>query len=1073
MPPLTFTSAISGDSFSTNQCGKIHATVNAFAFSCSAMVVADLDVDIILGMPWLTEHKAVIDVTRGCVHLGTNQRRTLHFHRQAPPAPKRPKLDPSSIAVRTEGWTTAQQRDFHRTMDDFGELFAEGGAVTTTATTEHTIRLKDATPVRVAPYRYSPEKKRIITEQVEKMLAANVIRPSHSEYNSPIVIVSKKNGEPRFCVDYRRLNDKTEDEVSPLPPIQEALKDLGTARIFTTLDLRNGYWQIKMTETSKPLTAFTTPDGAAYEFQVMPFGLKSAPTTFQKLMAQDVLVGYLRDFTIAYLDDIIIFSDNMEDHLRHLRLVFERLTQHGLRLNLDKCEFVSHKLDYLGHVVTSDGNQPQEAHVAAIQAATPPRSRKALRQFLGLINWLRDYIPGCSSTMAALTDLLSTKKTFAWTRQANAAFLAIKEAAARPMFLHRPDFKLPFVLQTDASGIGGSAVLYQEGPAQERHVVSYASVRFNKTEQKYHINEQECLAVVWAIKRYRPYLEDKPFTLRTDSKALTWLHQFRESKSKLMRWSLLLQEFQYSVEHVPGKANELPDALSRNPGTEEIATDLGETDRLLPYEYRSPNVTHPIYLTVAETPLLHQIQDGQRDDERIQNIVDRIRQGNRNEPPWLLRDGLLRYQLRNQQPIYVPQATRAAVIHHYHDNHMAGHPGTEETMRAIRARFYWEDMRPQVADHVTCCRICNAFKRGPLQTPAPLRPHAPTSPFEVISVDIIGPMTTSRSGNRFGIVAQDLYSRWIEVKAVRSATSPTIAEFLDSLFQRFGYPMAVLTDNGPQFTSIAWDAALRRWQCMHWTTPIYHPRANPVERKNQDIKKGLRIHLEGNTPERWDEKLGTVQFNLRCRQNAATGYTPAKALFGYDLQRPGDWRDPRANEAEPAEDRVPKVHANEMRYRERRYVRPNAPMPIQPTIQDFVMVKSHPPPGRHFGPRWIGPYPVVELAGPTAIWVERPGGQRAKYHLDQVRIARQPPRAAPHAGQAHNPEDGCPQDQNRPAEQPPCAAPQTVPARSEDGRLREQPRRASQQADSTSRYDEPQHHRPEPTAGPSQDPRYR
>ncbi|KAK9679865.1 Reverse transcriptase (RNA-dependent DNA polymerase) [Popillia japonica] len=184
-------------------------------------------------------------------------------------------------------WTDDQRRELLRALQEFPELFEEGGAVATTATVRHTIRLKDETPVRVPQYRYTPEKKRIIAEQVERMLAANVIRPSHSSYSSPVVIVPKKNGEPRFCVDFRRLNDRTHDEASPLPPIHEALRDLGAASVFSTLDLRNGYWQVELDEKSKPLTAFTTPDGAAYEFQVMPFGLKGAPTTFQKLMVHD------------------------------------------------------------------------------------------------------------------------------------------------------------------------------------------------------------------------------------------------------------------------------------------------------------------------------------------------------------------------------------------------------------------------------------------------------------------------------------------------------------------------------------------------------------------------------------------------------------------------------------------------------------------------------------------------------------------------------------------------------------------------------------------------------------------
>ncbi|KAK9717204.1 Retrotransposon gag protein [Popillia japonica] len=262
-------------------------------------------------------------------------------------------------------------------------VFKEGGTITTTSTTKHTIRLKDELPGRVQPYRYNPEKKRIISSQVAEMLAAGVIRASHSEYSSPVVIVTKKDGKPRFCVDYRRLNDKTRSEASPLPPIQESLRDLGRARIFSTLDLRSGYWQIQMDASSKQYAAFATPDFEAALTSLGPTKRILADPDGRQLQAPystgaSRLLGLLwkrynfRDFAIAYLDDIIIYSRDLPEHRRHLHQVLERLQQHGLRLNLEKCHFGSTQLDYLGHVVTKEGNQPQTGHVNAIKAAATP-----------------------------------------------------------------------------------------------------------------------------------------------------------------------------------------------------------------------------------------------------------------------------------------------------------------------------------------------------------------------------------------------------------------------------------------------------------------------------------------------------------------------------------------------------------------------------------------------------------------------------------------------------------------------------------------------------------------------------
>lgn len=994
--PHHFTLATPEARLEINQSGRLRATIGEYRFQSTVLVSDNITPDVLLGYPWLVEQRAIIDTTRGCMYVGTSTRHTIHFIN----TPMKMEMNTQEMAesdIELPNVPRENVDGFRRIFREFHELFEEGQAIATTATTQHTIRLTDEIPVKVRPYRYPPEKKRVIAEQVQKMLAAGVIRPSHSEYNSPIVIVQKKSGEPRFCIDFRKLNAKTRDEVSPLPPIQESLKDLGTAKVFSTLDLRNGYWQIPLAEESKKYTAFTTPDGAAYEFNVMCFGLKSAPTTFQKLMAQEVLVGYLRDFAIAYLDDIIIYSDTWTDHQRHLRLVFERLAQHGLRLNLEKCRFATNSLDYLGHLVTSEGNRPQSIHLEAIQNTTPPKSRKALRQLLGTINWIRDYIPRSSTIMAPLTDLLSSKRPYKWTKPADAALEEIKKAVAKPLFLSRPDFSKPFVLQTDASSIGAAAVLYQLDE-NKRRIISYASLRFNATEQKYHINEQECLAMIWAIRKYRPYLEDRHFTLRTDSKAITWLHQFKETRSKLMRWSLLLQEFNFTIEHVPGKHNELPDLLSRNPVDECTTDDLESVDRLIPDERRvRPKSTkqgpasHHVFAIEDEDPLFIAIQKAQQEDQELIELTQRLTEADPEDEihrRFRLADGFVQRRIGENYLTLVPVPLRQRVVYQYHDHHTAGHPGIEETTRSIRQHFHWLTIQQDVVYHVRSCILCNSYKRGPHQPGAPLRPHPPTRPFETVAVDIIGPLTESRTGNRYGIVLTDLYSRWIECTATKVVETHHVTNFLLSVFQRFGFPRAIITDNGPQFTSIPWDAAIREWDTMHWTTPIYHPRSNPVERRNQELKKVLKLQLEGNQPEQWDTKLETVLFNLRCRQNAATGYTPARALFGYELRRPGDWRDPNPAVHEPADRRQRRVHANERRYRERRYVNPTAPMPIQPNVGDFVMVKVHAAPGQPFGPKWMGPYPVVETAGPTSVWVERPGANRAKYHIDDIRPTR-------------------------------------------------------------------------------------
>lgn len=284
---------------------------------------------VILGSAWLHQEKVTLDFARKCAYVGsTATRLTVHWELQTPPA----FTVNHDLAI---DFPTTLAPHFREVLKDFPDVFATGPLPLPTETTQHKIILTDNRPFRVPAYRYSPEKRREIYAQVEEMLSTGVIEQSISPYSSPIVMVNKKNGQRRFCVDYRRLNAITVDEPSDLPIIADMLRDLGTATMFTTLDLKSGYWQIPLHCDTKPLTAFTTPSGGSYQFKVMPFGLKNAPATFQRLMAQEVLTGYLSHFVLVYLDDIIVYSNGPEEHVYHLRLVFERLRQHGLRCALE------------------------------------------------------------------------------------------------------------------------------------------------------------------------------------------------------------------------------------------------------------------------------------------------------------------------------------------------------------------------------------------------------------------------------------------------------------------------------------------------------------------------------------------------------------------------------------------------------------------------------------------------------------------------------------------------------------------------------------------------------------------
>lgn len=963
---------------------KVTFAINGTSHQANMLVSPSLNADVILGCDWLVRENAVCDFRRGCVYYGTQERTTTYWLSR--PAEETTATDWADLR---HGFAGPHADRFKRLLSEFEELFNPAAPMTTTPATRHEIRLTDPRPVSVRPYRLSPEKKRLLMSQVQEMLRDGVIEPSTSPYSSPAILVRKKDGQHRFCVDFRRVNAITESLPTSLPVIAEALRDIGTAKVFSTIDLKSGYWQVPMADESKAITAFSTPDGSAYQFRVMPFGLKNAPGTFQRMMTQEVLTGYLRMFVLVYLDDIVVYSSTPEEHLYHLRLVFERLAQYGLRCSLKKCRFGETSLRYLGFLLDEEGNQPDPQYMRKLIEAIRPTNRKQLRRFLGVCNWVREYIPNFAKISAPLSHLTSTKRTFTWSKDAQAAFDAIKAACSKPLRLHRPDFALPFTLQTDASGIGVAAVLYQKVNG-ERRVISYASAALDETQKKYHANELECFAIVWAVKKYRPYLEDRRFTLRTDNRALTWLHQMKDQRAKLTRWSLLLQEMDFQVEHCPGTENELADALSRQPAPTP-AKDPWSTDKLLP-----PSLQYHEITTLTDE--VKQAQLGNRGFQDFVRRWDRLRRTGPEQPGdeafirfYELDNGILYRHLEHGRRMYAPVEVYPRILHDYHDAEHAAHPGAEETLRAIGEVFYWPDMETTVREYVRACLICCCVKRGPRQAAAPQRPRRPVRPFDTVSVDIMGPYPRTPRGNRFILVAEDVFSRWTEARPVAVANALALERFLEEdVFRRFSYPRSVITDNGPQFRGARWRRACRRWQVQHFTTPVYHPQANPVERRNQELKKGLRAQLFRRDPTQWDLHISSVLFALRTRKNAATGLTPSQALLGYTVGRPGEWDTeaaqlPTDNQGAAREERTARIRAHQELYA-RRYRGEGQPPAYQPG--DLVLTRQHV--RTPFGPAWEGPHTIMEAAGHTTYWVDKEG-RPTKVHVDDLRPAPRRP----------------------------------------------------------------------------------
>lgn len=468
--------------------------------------------------------------------------------------------------LRLDHMNEEERKCIERLCYEYRDIFhCEELPLTFTSNVKHHIRTKHEDPIYIRPFRQPPAQNEEIQRQVEKLLRNDVIRESHSPWSAPVHLVPKKmdaSGERKFrlVVDYRRLNEVTVDDKYPLPNITELFDKLGKSNYFSTLDLASGYHQIEVEESDRPKTAFTTQSGH-YEFTRLPFGLKTAPATFQRTM-DNVLRGLHGIHCMVYLDDIIVYSSSLQEHIDKLHMVFQRLRETNLKVTLDKSEFLRKEVLYLGHQITKDGLRPNDDKIKSVLDFPLPRTPTEIKSFLGLVGYYRKFIRDFSKITQPLTACLKKKNKVVISPEYITAFEKCKELLVNAPLLQFPDFSKPFVLTTDASNVAIGAVLSQ-GEIGSDKPIAYASRTLNDAETRYSTIEKELLAIVWAVKHFRPYLYGRRFVIYTDHRPLTWLKSIKDENTKLTRWKLRLAEFDYDVVYKNGKQNTNADALSR------------------------------------------------------------------------------------------------------------------------------------------------------------------------------------------------------------------------------------------------------------------------------------------------------------------------------------------------------------------------------------------------------------------------------------------------------------------------------------------------------------------------------
>ncbi|XP_055613075.1 uncharacterized protein LOC129759617 [Uranotaenia lowii] len=761
----------------------------------TTLVVANLSIDCICGMDFWTKFQIVPTMLSG----------------DSVNAAFLEKASSSAECLSLE-----EERELEEIKKSF--LAAGQGKLTITPMATHRIVLKEEyrgkPPVRQFPYVMSPKTQALVAVELERLLEAGIIERSESDWSLNCVPVIKPN-KVRLCLDARKINERTVRDAYPLPHPGRILGQLPKAKYLSTIDLSEAFLQVPLEKESRRYTAFSVQGKGLFQYTRMCFGLVNSPASLAKIMDSVLGHGILEPNVFVYLDDIVVVTETFEHHVQLLTEISRRLREANLSINREKSRFGVAEVPFLGYLLGTEGLRANPDKVRPILDYERPTTVTKLRRFLGMANYYRRFIPDFSGATAALTDLLQTKsKLVRWNEEAEAAFVRIKELLISSPILASPDFSRPFTIQTDASDVAVAGVLTQQQENGEC-VIAYYSHKLTTPQKNYHAAEKEALAAMLTIDALRGYIEGYHFTLITDSSALTHILNAKwKVGSRCSRWALILQQYDMRIVHRKGKENVVPDALSRSiaaidgsPTTwydSMMGKVVSKPDEFVDFRVENGNLYK--YISVPDFP-----HDSNFEWKLIPRTED------------------------------IPRIIEESHITSFHS-------GYERTLARIRQRFYWPRMAAQIRKFVRQCTTCKEVKPSHVATvPEMGKMRLADRPWQIISVDFIGPLPRSRKGNQHLLVVSDYFSKWVLVQPVKKIASSTMC-------------------------------------------------ANPVERVNRTINAAIRTYVKEDQ-RLWDTKIAEIEMILNTSIHSPTGLTPYFIIHGHEYAELGlDYRLARHDE---------------------------------------------------------------------------------------------------------------------------------------------------------------------------------
>ncbi len=874
-----------------------------------------------------------------------------HLRQKCYPQDIREKIETLTLHIEN----LKQRQQLQHVLWKYGKVFDLHKPSIIKATVYHAIETGTYPPIYTSPYRVSYKDEQTQREEIDKLLKQGIIEESASPWSSPIVLVRKKDGSVRFCVDFRKLNNVTTKDAFPIPRIDDIFDHLSQAEYYTTIDFKSGYFQVGLDPKDRPKTAFSTRD-QHYQFTVLPQGVTNGPPAFQRIVSQ--ILGPTRwQYSLAYLDDVIIYSPNFEQHLIHLDDILNRLHDANFRLNVEKCQIAKTSIDYLGHHIEHSNIRPNADNIRALLETPQPTTAKEAFRFVKAAEYYRKFIPRFSIIAQPLYKYAPTTKEqrshksqptpITLSDEELNTFNELKRILTSDLVLRIPDTQLPFKIQTDASKIGIGAVLMQTHSNGDLPV-AYLSKKFTTTQMNWPATEQECYAIIYAIEKWNKYLDGQEFIIETDHKPLLPFNTKQQLNSKCERWRLRLQQYKFTIRHIKGKHNTVADYLSRSP----FDNASQDEDDYIPIKSQSTQTENSMITTITASVVTRAQAKQQQHDERnddhvidqscneqqpkrnVDSLIDRSCGSEDQQQSTNVTDDLIipftyeqlkelqhqdeetKYMISHIENFkgyfvqddmlmkmsspsvpFVPKGRiRSDIIKIYHDTPANGaHFGRDRTIQKIRQRYFWPSMINDIRNYVKSCIPClqnNHLRQKPPGALEPIKP--PEGVWQLLTMDFHGPITpTSKNGNKYIIALTDVLSKFVITKAVRDCTATTAARFvIEEVILKYGTPKCILTDNGTHFTATMMTELFKKIGVTHLYSTPYHPMTNgQVERYNATMDAKIAT-LSNENRTNWDEQLPYVTFNYNTSIHTTTGIIPFELIYGRLPVLPFDQQQP-------------------------------------------------------------------------------------------------------------------------------------------------------------------------------------